>query len=95
MPSKTIDTLRKHRKRLNEERLLMGNTWLRKWADLVFVSENGTPLDEGDMRRHVARCAKQADIAGHGTTRMIDEHYVHREQLTVSAAADLWDRDAD
>ncbi|MEX2132884.1 MAG: hypothetical protein WEB67_01990 [Acidimicrobiia bacterium] len=34
------------------------------------------------------------DIAGHETTRMIDKHYVHRDQLTVSAAADLWDRDA-
>jgi integrase len=124
MPSETIDTLRKHRKRVNEERLLMGNTWPKKWADLVFVSENGTPLDEGNMRRHVARWAKQADIeggvtpydlrhtaltrlremgasrddlvdiAGHETTRMIDKHYVHRDQITVSAAADLWDRDA-
>jgi hypothetical protein len=31
------------------------------------------------------------DIAGHKTTRMIDQHYVHRDQLTISAAADLWD----
>jgi hypothetical protein len=31
------------------------------------------------------------DIAGHATTRMIDKHYLHRDQLTVSAAADLWD----
>lgn len=31
------------------------------------------------------------DIAGHMTTRMIDKHYVHRDQLTVSAAADVWD----
>jgi hypothetical protein len=31
-----------------------------------------------------------ADVARHSDTRMIDKHYVHRDQLTVSAAADLW-----
>lgn len=122
MPSEIIDTLRKHRKLLNEERLLMGNTWPKKWSDLVFVSENGTPLDEGNMRRHLVRWAKEADIegrvtpydlrhtaltrlremgasrddlvdiAGHETTRMIDKHYVHRDQLLISAAAEIWNR---
>lgn len=124
MPGETVDALRLHRKNLNEERLAMGGKWPAKWSDLVFVSEKGTPLDDGNMRRLVSRWAGEAgiegsltpydlrhtaltrlremgasrdqlvDIAGHETTRMIDLHYVHRDQLTVSAAADLWDEEA-
>lgn len=121
MPTETVDALRAHRKRSAEERLLMGEKWPKKWADLVFVSENGTPLDDGNMRRLVTRWAREADIegpvcpydlrhtaltrlremgasrdelvdiAGHETTRMIDLHYVHRDQLTVSATAEYWE----
>jgi integrase len=42
MPRETVDALRSHRKTQNEERLLMGDRWPSKWADLVFVSEAGT-----------------------------------------------------
>ena len=102
----------------------MGDRWPVRWADLVFVSEAGTPVSDSNMRRLISRWAAEADIegvvtpydlrhtaltrlremgatrdqlvdvAGHMTTRMIDKHYVHRDQLTVSAAADLWDKAA-
>lgn len=121
MPGETVDVLRLHRKAQVEERLLMGDRWPAKWADLVFTSEAGTPIQDSNMRRLVARWARNAeivgtvtcydlrhtaltrlremgatrdqlvDIAGHMTTRMIDLHYVHRDQLTVSVAADLWE----
>lgn len=120
MPGETVDALRLHRKNQAEERLLMGDRWPSKWADLVFVSEAGTAVQDSNMRRLVSRWARESeiegtvtcydlrhtaltrlremgatrdqlvDIAGHTTTRMIDQHYVHRDQLTVSAAADLW-----
>ncbi len=120
MPGDTVDALRNHRKQQAEERLLMGDRWPPKWADLVFVSEAGTTVGDSNMRRLVTKWAKDAeiegtvtpcdlrqtaltrlremgatrdqlvDIAGHMTTRMIDKHYVHRDQLTDSAAADLW-----
>jgi integrase len=46
MPAETIDALRLHRKNQNEERLLMGDRWPTRWADLVFVSEAGTPVSD-------------------------------------------------
>ena len=46
------------------------------------------------LRQMGATRDQLVDIAGHMTTRMIDKHYVHRDQLTVSAAADLWNADA-
>lgn len=121
MPAETVDVLRAHRKAQIEERLLMGARWPTRWADLAFVSQEGTPVDDANMRRMVSRWATEAgiegtvtpydlrhtaltrlremgasrddlvDIAGHETTRMIDLHYVHRDQLVVDVA-DLWDR---
>jgi integrase len=121
MPSETLDALRMHRKAQAEERLLMGDGWPSKWADLVFVSEAGTPINDSNMRRLLTRWTADAgiegtvtpydlrhtaltrlremgasrdqlvDIAGHTTTRMIDLHYVHRDQITVTIAADLWE----
>lgn len=124
MTSEVADALQAHLAHLARERLAMGSRWPAKWADLVFVSEAGTPLSDSNMRRLLARWAREAgiegpvtpydlrhtaltrlremgasrdelvDIAGHTTTRMIDRHYVHRDQITVTAAADLWDREA-
>lgn len=67
------------------------------WADRAGIG-NVTPYD----LRHTAAtrlCEKGAsrdelvDLLGHKTTRMVDSHYLHREGIVVTAAADLWDDD--
>lgn len=84
----------------------MGERWPAEWSSLVFVSENGTPIDPSDLRRLIAKLAADAGIEGtvtpydlrhtattllgHKDTRMVFEHYRHRDQLTVTAAADYW-----
>lgn len=42
----------------------MGDRWPSKWADLVFVSQAGTPASDSNMRRRVTRWAKEAGIEG-------------------------------
>lgn len=64
MPEMTVTALRDHRKRTAEERLLMGDRWPARWQSLVFVSENGTPLDRSNTRRMVNALAKEAGIEG-------------------------------
>ena len=64
MPGETVDGLRLHRKKQAEERLLAGNLWPAKWSDLIFVSENGTPVNDSNMRRLIARWAREAGIEG-------------------------------
>ncbi|MGD2100832.1 MAG: tyrosine-type recombinase/integrase [Acidimicrobiia bacterium] len=120
LPPITADALAAHRKVLNEERLLMGRRWPAKWSSLVFVSENGTPIDPANIRRIVRSLAEEADIEGpvtpydlrhtattliagaglsadrladllgHKDTRMVFQHYRHRDALTVTTAADYW-----
>lgn len=53
MPEITAAALREHRIRTSEERLMMGELWPARWSSLVFVSENGTPLDSANVRRLV------------------------------------------
>jgi integrase len=64
LPSITLDALKGHKARTNEERLLMGTRWPREWSSLVFVSENGTPLDPSNTRRLVTKLATEAKIKG-------------------------------
>jgi integrase len=124
LPSITLDALVQHKKRTAEERLLMGERWPRAWSSLVFVSENGTPLDRSNTRRLIQKLAAEAeiegtvnpydlrhtattliaasgtsadrlaDLLGHKDTRMVFDHYRHRDGLTVTAAADYWTSEA-
>lgn len=64
LPPITLEAIAKHRKQAAEERLLMGGRWPRRWSSLLFVSENGTPLDPSHLRRLVARLASEAEIEG-------------------------------
>src|SRR5690606_31259295 len=64
LPAPAQDALRRHRIASNEERLLMGDRWPLEWSNLVFVTTNGTPLDPSNVRRLVARLAKDAGIEG-------------------------------
>lgn len=64
LPSITLDALVQHKKRTAEERLLMGERWPRAWSSLVFVSENGTPLDRSNTRRLIHKLALEAGIDG-------------------------------
>jgi integrase len=59
-----MDALREHRKRCAEERLMMGDLWPTKWGSLVFVSENGTPINRSNLRRLIGRFAQDAGIEG-------------------------------
>ncbi|MPZ52370.1 MAG: DUF3435 domain-containing protein [Acidimicrobiia bacterium] len=63
-PERTLGVLRDHRKRQAEERLMMGDRWPMKWGKLVFVSEAGTPLQAGSLRKWIQRVADTAGIEG-------------------------------
>ncbi|MBU1226188.1 MAG: tyrosine-type recombinase/integrase, partial [Actinobacteria bacterium] len=56
--------LRTHRKVQTAERLLMGDRWPARWATLVFVTTNGTPIDPSNLRRMVGQVAVDAGIEG-------------------------------
>ena len=64
MPLITIDALARHRAAWNEERLLMGDQWPKRWASLVFVSSVGTPLHPSNLRRWLSQLAAEAGIEG-------------------------------
>jgi len=89
MPGRAVDALRGHRKRSVEERMLMGDRWPAGWSDLVFVSENGTPLIPSNLRRYVSACASEARITGtvtpyslrHTTTSLLSASGVAPELL--------------
>jgi integrase len=89
LPAITVDALTHHRKRTAEERLLMGERWPAKWASLVFVSENGTPLDRSNVRRMVMAMGSEAGIGGtlnpydlrHTATSLISASGLSAERL--------------
>jgi integrase len=64
LPAITLQALRDHRKTSAEELLLLGDRWPKKWGSLVFVSENGTPLNPSNLRRLIRRFAEDAGIEG-------------------------------
>lgn len=64
LPAITIDALREHRKRSAEDRLMLGDRWPAKWENLVFATENGTPINPSSLRRLIRRFAQDADIEG-------------------------------
>jgi len=69
MPPITIDALTRHRAVWNEERLVMGDQWPKKWTDVVFVSSVGTPLHPSNLRRWLSQLAEEAGIEGTVTPR--------------------------
>lgn len=89
LPPRTIDALRDHRKRQAEERLLMAGRWPTQWSDLVFISENGTPLNPSNLRRLVTTLAREAGIEGrlnpydlrHSATSLLSASGVAPERL--------------
>jgi integrase len=42
----------------------MGDLWPAKWGSLLFVSENGTPINPSNLRRLIRRFAQDAGIEG-------------------------------
>ena len=64
LPAITTEALREHRKLSAEERLMMGDRWPAKWGALLFVSENGTPINPSNLRRLIDRFAQDAGIEG-------------------------------
>ena len=67
IPQSTIDALRDHRRRQIEERLLAGPLWPTQWEELVFTTQNGTPVDPSNLRRLVAHLAIDAGVEGRVT----------------------------
>lgn len=61
-----VVALRRHRKQQAERRLVAGPYWTAdpRWADLVFTSEVGTPVDPSHARRHFKRTCAQAEVPG-------------------------------
>jgi integrase len=64
MPALVVDALRAHKARYATDRLAFGQGWPAEWADLVFVSEAGTPIDPANLRRAFSTVAKKANL-GH------------------------------
>lgn len=64
LPAPAQEALRRHRKAQASERLLMAGRWPLRWESLVFVTSNGTPLDPSNVRRLVAKLARDAGIEG-------------------------------
>lgn len=67
LPERTRRSLVAHRQAMVTERLRAGPLWPDKWADLIFVTSNGTPIDPSNLRRLVARLASEAEIEGRVT----------------------------
>lgn len=65
MPGPVSDALRAHRLRQVEERLAVGDRWPAEWAQLVFVTDAGTPIDKANLRRDLRAVAAAAGIEGH------------------------------
>lgn len=58
--------LRRHRKQQAERRLVAGPCWTvdPRWADLVFTSEVGTPVDPSHARRNFKKACAEAGVPG-------------------------------
>lgn len=67
LPDQVTDALTAHRRRQNEERLLLGHEWPAKWDGLVFRTARGTPLDRANIRRMLRTLTGDAGIEGHLT----------------------------
>lgn len=61
----TRSQLAAHRRRLTEERLLMGSRWSAEHDGLVFRSQAGTPLSGRNMNRRLKAWLAKADIDKH------------------------------
>ena len=64
MTDMLLATLRRHRKRQAEARLASGDQWTAdtRWADLVFMSEVGTPIDPSHARRDFKKICAHAGV---------------------------------
>jgi len=78
IPEIAVTSLRLHRARQLQERLLAGSRW--QGCGLVFTSTIGTPFDPRNVNRHFSRALKQASLphqrfhdlrhgCGHSATR--------------------------
>jgi len=61
LPEIATQSLRAHRQQQIAERL--AGRWPDEWADLVFVTAAGTPLDPKNLRKLFARIAQKAGVA--------------------------------
>ena len=61
-----LAALRRHRKHQAERRLVAGPIWTAdpRWADLVFTSEVGTPVDPSHARRDFKKVCAHAGVPG-------------------------------
>ena len=68
---------------------MMGDRWPAKWGSLLFVSENGTPINPSNLRRLIGRFAQDAGIDGvlnpydlrHTATSLISAAGLSEERL--------------
>lgn len=82
IPERTAEALRKHRTAQIEERLLAGPLWPRQWEPMVFVTQNGKPIDPSNLRRLVAKLGRDAGIEG----RLTPYDLRHTATSVLSAA---------
>jgi integrase len=61
LPAAVLETLRQHRKRQLEERMLAGGKWQGQW-ELVFCTPIGTPIDHSNLRKHFKQALTRAGL---------------------------------
>ncbi len=60
-----VTALQEHRKRQEEEQLRVGSVWSTEWPDLIFTTENGTPIDPSNLRRLLRKLSRRAGLEQH------------------------------
>lgn len=64
IPAPVVDALRAHADAQADEIAVLGQAWPAEWAELVFTSEAGTPIDPANARRELRNVAKAAGLDG-------------------------------
>jgi integrase len=62
MPPFVFQVVGAHRQRQREERMAIGARWPKEWADLVFVTTKGTPIDRHNLRRAFGQLTTSAGL---------------------------------
>lgn len=63
-PAPVITALRAHADAQADAMTLLGSSWPAEWAELVFVTEAGTPIDPANARRELRNVATAAQLDG-------------------------------
>jgi site-specific recombinase XerD len=84
LPTRAVEALREHRKRQAAERLQAGEKW--QDHDLVFLREDGTPLDRWQVRPEFAVITEAAGLGEQWAPRELRHSFVSILSAPASAS---------